>query len=158
MIFTREMKRFFRTMVCEFCNVKQVGYQFTHHLSGVVPAVIRKGKSFIVIEKLLTHIPLHIGTHHVSLVAYVIFAQTLQDVHEKQSGGDPRKSGENLAAPMGKQRIGHGAQDLRISQIYDADKSCAYKVNKKDRLIRRIIVYEFSDCVHDVTPSFQLNY
>ena len=52
------------------------------------------------------------------------------------------------------ERVCHCAQDLRICQIYDADESGADKVNKKDRFVRRIIIYEFSDRVHCITPCF----
>ena len=61
----------------KFCNIKQVRDKFAHHLSGVVLIIIRKRKFFIVVKKLLTHIPFHISTHHMPLIADIIFAQAL---------------------------------------------------------------------------------
>ena len=147
----------FRSMMRKFRDVEQVRYKLAHHLPRVILTVIGKRKFFIMIEELLAHIPLHIGSHHVALITHVIFAQTLENIHDQQSGGDPWQSMQDCAAVACEQCVCHGAQDLRVRKIHDTDKSRTYEVNKKDRLVRRVIIYEFSDRVHDVTP-FYLNY
>ena len=72
----------------EFRNVKQVGDQLAHHLTGIILIVIRKRKLFIMIEQLLAHIPFHVGSHHVALIADVIFTQALGGVHDQKKEGD----------------------------------------------------------------------
>ena len=37
-------------MVCKLGNVKQIRYQLTHHLSGIILVIIRKRKSLIMIK------------------------------------------------------------------------------------------------------------
>ena len=79
-------KQILRSMMRKFCNIKQVRDKFAHHLSGVVLIIIRKRKFFIVVKKLLTHIPFHISTHHMPLIADIIFAQALDQVHDQKTG------------------------------------------------------------------------
>ena len=79
-------KQILRSMMRKFCNIKQVRDKFAHHLSGVVLIIIRKRKFFIVVKKLLTHIPFHISAHHMPLIADIIFAQALDQVHDQKTG------------------------------------------------------------------------
>ena len=66
-------------MVCKLGNVEQVTDQLTHHLTGVVLTVIGKGQLFIVFEEFLTHIPLHLSAHDMSLTADIIFTERLKN-------------------------------------------------------------------------------
>ena len=138
-IFTTEINRFSRPMVGEFCNIEQVGDELAHHLTGIVLTVVGEGQLLIVIEEPLAHIPFHLSAHHVALIAYVIFAHTLYNIHKKQSCGNQRQSAQDDAAVSGKKRAGHCAQDLRIGQIHKADYSGTEEINKKDRFIRTIV-------------------
>ena len=70
-------------MVGELRNIEQVTDQFAHHLSGIILAIIRKRQFFIMLKELLTHIPFHVGTHHMTLIADIIFAQALDHVHQE---------------------------------------------------------------------------
>ncbi len=108
----------FRAVVRELSDVKQVGHELAHHLAGIVPAVIGERQLFIVVKQLLAHIPLHVGAHHVSLVAHIIFAQALDDVHDQKSCREERQSAQDGSAVLCEKRVCHGAQDLRISQIH----------------------------------------
>ena len=145
-------KKVFRSVVGEFRDVEQVGYKLAHHLPGIVPAVIGEGKLFIVVEKLLAHVPLHIGAHHVPLVADIIFAQALDDIHGKQSRGDKWQRREDHLAVPGEEGGGHGAQDLRVGKVDDADRRRADQVNKKDRFIRCIVIDKSPYGMHGLTP------
>ena len=78
-------------MVCHLGNIKQIGHQLAHHLSGIVLVIISKGKLLILIKKLLPHIALHIGTHHMTLITDVIFAKHLYNVHGKHRQPDRHK-------------------------------------------------------------------
>ena len=42
-----------------------------------------KRQFFIMLKELLTHIPFHVGTHHMTLIADIIFAQALDHVHQE---------------------------------------------------------------------------
>ena len=141
-----------RPVVGEFRDVEQVGHELAHHLPGVVPAVIGEGKLFIVVEKLLAHVPLHIGAHHVPLIADIIFAQALHDVHDEQACGDERQDGEDRLTVPGEEGVGHGAKDLGVGEVDDADRRRADQVNKKDRFIRCIVIDKSLYGMHGLTP------
>ena len=53
--------------------------------------VIGKGQRLVVFKELLTHIPLHIGSHHVALVADIILTEALNCIHDKESQRDWHK-------------------------------------------------------------------
>ena len=142
----------FRSVVREFRDIEQVGHQLAHHLPGVVLTVIGEGQFFIMIKKLLAHVPLHVRTHHVPLIAHIIFAQALDDVHDQKSGGDERECAQDDITVLCKKCLCHCAEDLRIGQINHTDKCGADQVNKKDRFVRRIIIDEFFKRVHIMTP------
>ena len=44
-IFTREIKKILRSVVCKLGNIKKVTDQFAHHLTGIIPAVIGKKRA-----------------------------------------------------------------------------------------------------------------
>ncbi len=111
-------EQIFRAVVRKLSDVKQVGHELAHHLTGIVPAVIGERQLFIVVKQLLAHIPLHVGAHHVSLVAHIIFAQALDDVHDQKSCREERQSAQDGSAVLCEKRVCHSAQDLRISQIH----------------------------------------
>ena len=67
-------EKILRSMMCKRGNVKQIRYQLAHHLPGVVLVIIGEGELLVMVEKLLSHISLHLGAHHMSLVAHIIFA------------------------------------------------------------------------------------
>ena len=77
------------------------------------------------IKQFLAHIPFHMSTHHVPLISDIIFAETLHYIHNKKTACDQRQC----------------MQD--------------FQVNKKERLIRTVIVNEFFDSIHK-KKSFQL--
>ena len=77
------------------------------------------------VKELLTHIPFHVGTHHMALITYVVFAEALDDIHGQETDRDPGQCTEDRSAVPGKERVCHRAQDLRICEIYDTDKSRA---------------------------------
>ena len=78
-------------MVGKLGDVEQVAYQLAHHLPGIVLVIIGKGKLFIVVKQLLAHVPFHVGAHHMPLVAHIIFAKALHQVHDKQAGADGKQ-------------------------------------------------------------------
>ena len=78
-------------MVGELSDIEKVGDQLAHHLTGIVLIIIGKGELFIMVKKLLAHIPFHVRAHHVSLIADVVFTQALQEIHEKKADGDGQK-------------------------------------------------------------------
>ena len=43
-------------------------------------------------------------------------------------------------------------RDRRICQIYQTDHGSTYQINKKDRLIRTIVVDKFFDSIHKIKP------
>ena len=77
-------KKILWTMMCKLGNVKKVTDQLTHHLTGIIPAVIGKRQLLVMVKKLPAHITFHLCTHHMSLIGYIIFAETLHDVHNKR--------------------------------------------------------------------------
>ena len=81
--FDQRNEKILRTMVGKLRNIEQVTDQFAHHLSGIILAVIGKRQFFIMLKELLTHIPFHVGTHHMTLIADIIFAQALDHVHQE---------------------------------------------------------------------------
>ena len=107
------------------------------------------------IKQFLAHIPFHMSTHHVPLISDIIFAETLHYIHNKKTACDQRQCMQDFRLILCEQGSGHSPQDLGISQIYQTDHCCTYQVNKKDRLIRTVIVNEFFDSIHK-KKSFQL--
>ena len=95
------------------------------------------------IEQLLAHIPLHIGTHHMSLVADVIFAETLYDVHDEKCQPNPGETLENPRAASGKQGGCHGSKNLRIGQIHQADDGRTDQIQKEDAPVRTVVMNKF---------------
>ena len=95
-------------MVGKLGNIKQVGYELAHHLAGIVAVIIGKRKRLVVLKQLLAHIPFHIGTHHMSLVADVVLAETLDGVHDEKSDTDRQKHLQDGAAVSGEQRVCSG--------------------------------------------------
>ena len=78
-------KQIFRSMMGKFRNIKKITDQFAHHLTGIVLTVIGERKLLIMVKKLLAHIPFHVRSHHMSLITYIIFAETLDQVHQEKS-------------------------------------------------------------------------
>jgi len=72
-------------MMGKFRNIKKITDQFAHHLTGIVLTVIGERKLLIMVKKLLAHIPFHVRSHHMSLITYIIFAETLDQVHQEKS-------------------------------------------------------------------------
>ena len=94
-------------------------------------------------KEFLAHIPLHLGSHDMSLTADIIFAEALDNIHHKESDCDPRKCLQDDCFILSKKRLGRTSQNLRISKIHKTDNGCTEKVNKKDRFVRAIVVDEF---------------
>ena len=83
----------------KFRNIEQIGNQLAHHLTGIVVVVVGEGQLLVMVKELLAHIPLHVGAHHVALVADVVFAQRLNHIHGEHPGSDERKGAQyGLAA------------------------------------------------------------
>ena len=72
--FDQRNEKILRTMVGKLRNIEQITDQFVHHLAGIILAVIGKRQFFIMLKELLTHIPFHVGTYHMTLIADIIFA------------------------------------------------------------------------------------
>ena len=141
-------KKILRTMMCKLGNVKKVTDQLTHHLTGIIPAVIGKRQLLVMVKKLPAHITFHLCTHHMSLIGYIIFAETLDDVHDKKRDPDHRKCVENDILILCEKRFCHSTKDLGISEIHQTDNGCTDQVNKKDRFVRAVVVDEFLDGIH----------
>ena len=139
-------------MVGEFRDIKQIGYKLAHHLAGIILTIVGERQFFVMVKKLLAHITLHVRSHHVSLIAYIIFAQALDDIHGQKSGCYEGKGPQDNAAVFRKKCFGHRAEDLRIGKVSHTDKCGADQVNKKDRFVRRIIVDKSFQRMHVVTP------
>ena len=129
-------------------NIEQVTDQFAHHLAGIILAVIGKRQFFIMLKELLTHIPFHVGTHHMALIADIIFAQALDHVHQEQSDADPWEGMQDHAFILSEKCFGGCPQNLRIGKVYKADDGCAEQVNKKDHFIGAVVMNEFFECMH----------
>ena len=106
-------------MVGKFRDVEQVGHQLAHHLSGIVPAVIGERELLIVVKELLAHVALHVRAHHVSLIAHVIFAKALDEIHCQKPQCNERKGAEDHGTVPRKKCC---PQDLREGEIRKADK------------------------------------
>ena len=135
-------------MMCKLGNVKKVTDQLTHHLTGIIPAVIGKRQLLVMVKKLPAHITFHLCTHHMSLIGYIIFAETLHNVHNKKRSCDHREGMKNNILILCKESFCHGTKNLGISKIYQTDNGCTDQVNKKDRFVRAVIVDEFLDGIH----------
>lgn len=72
-------------MVGEFGDLKQVGDQLAHHLSGVVFIIVGKGEFFIMIEQIPAHIPLDPGPHEMALVGHIVFAEGLDQIKDQKA-------------------------------------------------------------------------
>ena len=112
-------------MVCKLCDIEQVRDKFAHHLAGIVLTIVRKGQLLVMVKELLAHITFHVGTHHMALITYVVFAEALDDIHGQETDRDPGQCTEDRSAVLRKERVCHRTQDLRICEIYDTDKSRA---------------------------------
>ena len=71
-------------MVCKLCDIEQVRDKFAHHLAGIVLTIVRKGQLLVMVKELLAHITFHVGTHHMALITYVVFAEALDDIHARR--------------------------------------------------------------------------
>ena len=136
MILISEMNRFSGPWWGEFGDIEQIGNQLAHHLTGVVLIVVEKESFFVVVEQLLTHVPFHVGAHHVALVADIVLAQALHDVHDQEGCENRQKSIENDRTFLCEQGCRQRSEDLRISQVYKADHGRADQIQKEDRLVR----------------------
>ena len=135
----RTDKDIFRPVVGELGNLKQVGNQLAHHLAGVVFIIIGKGQPFVVIEQILSHIALHIGTHHVPLVGDVIFADRLQEIEPQEGGKKQSQDPVDGFRTAGEPLVGGGPQNLRIDQIHRADDRGAEQIKIEYFFVRLII-------------------
>ena len=104
------------------------------------------------VEELLAHIPLHVGAHHVSLVADIVLAQGLYRIHEKQPHSDGNQSPQNRLGALPEEGPGEGAQNLGIGQIHKADDRRTDQIDVEDRLIRLVVADKFSQCIHLSSP------
>ena len=127
----------------KFRNIKQVRYQLAHHLPGIIIVIIRKGQLLIMVKQLLPHIPFHVSSHHMSLIAYVILAESLNGIHHKHTQSNGEKRLKHTAGFLTKQSSGQCAQDLGISQINHTDYRRSYQVQIKHRLVRPVISDKF---------------
>ena len=150
--FDQGNKQVFRSVVGEFCNIKQIGNQLAHHLAGVVAVVVGKRQPLIVVKELLAHIPLHLGAHHVSLIADVIFAQALDHIHGEEPQADGEKSSQDDRAVLGKQSSGKRAENLGIEQIHSADHCRTEEIQKKYGLVRPVVMNKSFQCIHGSLP------
>ena len=146
-------KKILRSMMGKLGNVKKVTDQLTHHLAGIVPAVIGKGQLLIMVKKLPAHVTLHVCAHHMSLIGHIIFAETLDDVHDKKGDPDHGKGMENDILILRKKSFCHGTKDLGIGKIHQTDNGRTDQINKKDRFVRTIVVDEFLDGIHRKSTS-----
>ena len=108
-------------------------------------------------KELLTHIPFHIGAHHVSLITDIIFTQTLDGIHQKQSGGNPWERLQNRISILSEQCFGSSSQNLGIREVHKTDNGGTEKVNKKDRFVRTIIMNEFLEVCMERSFQRSLN-
>ena len=127
-------------MVSELCDIEQIRDKLAHHLTGIVLIIIGEGELFIVVKQLLTHVPFHVCSHHMSLIADIVFAQALHKVHDKQCDGDRRQRPENRRGILGEQRVGQCAQNLRIGKIHQADDGGAQQIEKEDCLVGAVVM------------------
>ena len=141
-------KKILWTMMCKLGNVKKVTDQLTHHLTGIIPAVIGKRQLLVMVKKLPAHITFHLCTHHMSLIGYIIFAETLHNVHNKKRSCDHREGMKNNILILCKESFCHSTKNLGIGKIYQTDNGCTDQVNKKDRFVRAVVVDEFLDGIH----------
>lgn len=133
-----------RAVVGEFRDVKEVRDQLAHHLAGVVLIIVREGQLLIVVEEAGAHVPFHVGAHHVSLVADIIFAQTLEHIHDEKPEADKRQGMEDGFPVPGKQAVDGSPQELGVEKIYHAYEGGAEKIQEKYGFIRLIIINKFS--------------
>ena len=108
------------------------------------------------VKELLAHIPFHMGAHHVSLIAYIIFAQALDEIHRQKRQGDERKRAEDHGAVFCEKSVCRRTQDLRVGKVCQADKCRTEKIDEENCLVRAIVVNEFFNGLHHKPPSFIL--
>ena len=89
----------------ELCYVEKIRDQLAHHLSGIILGIVGKRKGLVVVDKLCPHIPFHIGTHHMSLVADVVFAEALENIHDEKADGNGKECGQDGLCAPGKQPV-----------------------------------------------------
>ena len=153
--FDQRDKEVFRAVVGHFGDVEEVGDQLAHHLAGVVGVVVGEGEGLVVVKETLSHVPLHVGPHHVALIADVVFAQGLNDVGGQQGKADGDQTGQDGLRGAGKETVGGPAEELGIGQVYQTDEGGAQEVQEEDRLVWPVIGDEVFECVHRV-PLFSL--
>ena len=98
-------KQVFRSVMGELCYVEKIRDQLAHHLSGIILGIIGKRKGLVVVEKLCPHIPFHMGAHHMSLVADVVFAEALENIHDEKADGNGKECGQDGLCAPGKQPV-----------------------------------------------------
>ena len=141
-----------------FRDIEQVGNKLAHHLAGIVLIIIGKGKLFIMIEQLLAHVPFHVCAHHMALIADVIFAQALNDIHEKKTDSQRKERPHDDGAFSGEKRCGQRPQQLRIDQIHDADDGRADQIQKENGLIGCVVADKFFQCLHDSSSDVKFRF
>ena len=101
------------------------------------------------VKKLPAHITFHLCTHHMSLIGYIIFAETLHDVHNKKRSCDHREGMKNNILILCKREFLSLVRRIwGVGKIYQTDNGCTDQVNKKDRFVRAVVVDEFLDGIH----------
>ena len=88
--------------MCKFGDIEKVTDQLAHHLTGIILTIIGERQFLIMVKKFLAHIPFHVCTHHMSLIRDVVFAETLNDIHEKKTSGDERECVKDVRFVLGK--------------------------------------------------------
>ena len=139
-------------MVRKFTDIKQIADQPAHHLAGIVSIIIGKGQAFILIEQFLAHVPLHHGTHDMSLRGHIIFAQRPYRIHHQQDHQQYHDGIFDLLCTFQIQRGIQIIQDLRKSQVDDADAHRADHIEQKYFPVWTIIPDKFSHDLHMSTP------
>ena len=95
------------------------------------------------VEKPGPHIPLHVGAHHMALVADVVFAEALEHIHDERGRWrSGQEGGQDLASVLpGKEPVDGAAQELGVQKIHDTlMKGGAQKIQEKYGLIWPVIL------------------
>ena len=145
-------------MMGKLRNIKKVGYQLAHHLSGIVLIIVGKGQFFIMVKQLLSHIPLHLCSHHMALIAHIIHTKTLNDIHDQKAQANGKKGLQDSRRLFCKNSCCQCSQNLRKCQIHQTDNGGAQKIQKKHGFIRSVVTDKFFKRVHNYLLSFHFSH
>ena len=121
--------------VRRLADIEQVVDHAAHHVTRAVAIKVRKAKTLVLIEQVLTHLGLHARAHHVAPIAHKVAAGAAGGIHQHQSHRDHTERLHNGSLALGKQPAAQIAQDNGKRQVNGGEHQGANGIgNKKPHL------------------------